>query len=155
MGKHVQLLSMDHLRCPLPLAESWYVLQPRPHCPRWKVYVDDLPQNKKEPRCGHPSCGTRHDPPFFFLHRAASRRLSDPPDKESSLLRAGELFRMLLVLRTNEGEREREILRRLWCCFHWPWAIERRGVHSTLAMVLPRNNVKEDLYVKFVSTDDG
>lgn len=107
MGKHVQLLSMDHLRCPLPLAESWYVLQPRPHCPRWKVYVDDLPQNKKEPRCGHPSCGTRHDPPFFFLHRAASRRLSDPPDKESSLLRAGELFRMLLVLRTNEGERER------------------------------------------------
>ena len=70
--------------------------------------MDDLPQNKKEPRCGHPSCGTRHDPPFFFLHRAASRRLSDPPDKESSLLRAGELFRMLLVLPTNEGERERE-----------------------------------------------
>lgn len=91
---------------------------------------------------------------FFFIVRPAVAfqipRIRNPPYCE----RGNFLECYSFCVRMKEREREREILRRLWCCFHWPWAIERRGVHSTLAMVLPRNNVKEDLYVKFVSTDD-
>lgn len=45
----------------------------------------------------------------FFFAPAASRRLSDPRDKEFSLLLAGELFRMLrlLTVYADKGKRER------------------------------------------------
>ena len=92
----------------------------------------DLPQNKKQPRCGHPSCGTRHDPPFFFSFCcAASRRLSDPQDKESSLLWPRELFRTygyLVCVRTRDRQRGRTASLMFSSL---PMATERCRTHST------------------------